>query len=182
MLLRLLLVASLGFAACSADHGPRPEPSPSHASLFGQVDVTLAGDLSALGDIRSVSVGGIAAYDLRPTAAGLTVTLQGAPTPGAVAIEVIGARGSSLHQEAFTYDPPPAGVPLASVLRHGSAARMNHTTPLTRRMPMTPKTTAAILCASLGSSSLPARLPTKTAIAATDQSARLDAAKMVNQA
>ena len=112
MVPRLLLVASLAFAACSADHGPRPEPSPSHASLFGQVDVTLTGDLSALGDIRSVSVGGIAAYDLRPTAAGLTVTLQGAPTPGTVAIEVIGARGSSLHHDAFTYDPPPAGVPL----------------------------------------------------------------------
>ena len=112
MTARFLLAASLLFAACSADHGPVLTPSPSHASLFGQTDVTLTGDLAALGDIRSVTVGGIAAYDLRPDAGGLTVALQGAPTPGAVAIEVVGSRGSSRHEGAFTYDPPVAGVPL----------------------------------------------------------------------
>ena len=67
MTARFLVVASVLFAACSADHGPVLTPSPSHASLFGQTDVTLTGDLAALGDIRSVTVGGIAAYDLRPT-------------------------------------------------------------------------------------------------------------------
>ncbi|HEX8952263.1 MAG TPA: hypothetical protein VF945_10490 [Polyangia bacterium] len=113
MTARLLLVASLLLAACSADHGPRLTASPSHASLFGQVDVTLTGDLAALGDIRSVTVGGIAAYDLRASPGALTITLQGAPTPGAVAVEVIGAHGSSLHHGAFTYDPPAAGVPLS---------------------------------------------------------------------
>jgi hypothetical protein len=112
MTARFLVVASVLFAACSADHGPVLTPSPSHASLFGQTDVTLTGDLAALGDIRSVTVGGIAAYDLRPDAGGLTVALQGAPTPGAVAIEVVGSRGSSRHEGAFTYDPPVAGVPL----------------------------------------------------------------------
>jgi hypothetical protein len=109
---RLLAVAALVFAACSADHGPSLTATPSHASLFGQADVTLSGDLAALGDVRSVTVGGIAAYNLRPGANGLTVTLQGAPTPGTVAIEVVGSRGSSLHHGAFTYDPPVAGVPL----------------------------------------------------------------------
>jgi hypothetical protein len=112
MTARLLLVASLLLTACSADHGPPLTPSPSHASLFGQLDVTLTGDLAALGDIRSVTVGGIAAYNLRSSSSGLTVALQGAPTPGAVEIEVVGSRGSSLHHGAFTYDPPAAGVPL----------------------------------------------------------------------
>jgi hypothetical protein len=111
MTARLLLAASLLLSACSADHGPRLLPSPAHASLFGQVDVTFTGDLTALGDIRSVTVGGIAAYNLRPAPSGLLVTLQGAPTAGAVTVEVIGTHGSSLHHGAFTYDPPAAGVP-----------------------------------------------------------------------
>jgi len=109
---RLLVVASLLFTACSADHGPRLTPSPSHASLFGQVDVTFSGDVAALGDIQSVTVGHIAAYNVRATASDVTVTLQGAPSPGAVDVEVVGSRGSSLHRGAFTYDPPAAGVPL----------------------------------------------------------------------
>ena len=77
----LLVVASVLFAACSANHGPVLTPSPSHASLFGQVDITLSGDVASLGDIRSVTVGGIAAYDLRATPTELTVRLQGAPPP-----------------------------------------------------------------------------------------------------
>lgn len=112
MIFRLVVAASLLFAACSADHGPRLTASPSHASMFGQVDVTFSGDVAALGDIQSVTVGGIAAYNLRPTDGGLTVTLQGAPTPGAVEVAVLGSAGSSLHHAAFTYDPPVAGVPL----------------------------------------------------------------------
>lgn len=112
MLARNLLVGCLVVTACSADHGPRLTPSPSHASLFGQVDVTLTGDLAALGDVRSVTIGGIAAYNLRASGGALTVTLQGAPKPGAVEIAVVGSRGSSLHHGAFTYDPPAAGVPL----------------------------------------------------------------------
>jgi hypothetical protein len=112
MTARSLLLTSLALAACSADHGPLLTPSPSHASLFGQVDVTLTGDLAALGDIRSVTVGGIAAYDLRASDGALTVALQGAPTPGAVDLEVTGTRGTSLHHGVFTYDPPAPGVPL----------------------------------------------------------------------
>jgi hypothetical protein len=112
MTTRLLVFAPLLLAACSADHGPLLAASPSHASLFGQVDVTFSGDVAALGDIRSVTVGGIAAYNLRATGSDLTVTLQGAPTPGAVEVDVVGARGRSLHRGAFTYDPPAAGVPL----------------------------------------------------------------------
>jgi hypothetical protein len=107
----LLIASSLLFLACSADHGPKLTASPAHASQFGQVDVTFTGDLAALGEVTSVKIGGIAAYNLRTTADGLTVTLQGAPTAGAVAVEVQGARGSSLHDGAFTYDPPLAGVP-----------------------------------------------------------------------
>ena len=61
---RLLLVSSLLLAACSSEHGPALAPSPSHASLFGQVDVSFSGDVAALGDIRAVTVGGIAAYNL----------------------------------------------------------------------------------------------------------------------
>jgi len=102
----------LGAAGCSGEQGPVLTPSPSHASLFGQVDVTLSGDLASLGDIRSVSVGGIAGYNLRADGTSLTVTLQGAPDPGPAAVEVVGSRGRSVHRGVFTYDPPPAGVPL----------------------------------------------------------------------
>jgi hypothetical protein len=109
----VLLLATMSLAsACSPEHGPILVASPSHASLFGQVDVTLTGDVASLGDIQSVTVGGIAAYDLRATSSSLTVTLQGAPTPGPVAVSVQGSLGSSLHENAFTYDPPVAGVPL----------------------------------------------------------------------
>ena len=109
---RLFFVASFLFAACSAEHGPLLTASPSHASLFGQVDVTFAGDVASLGEIHSVTIGKIAAYNLRATAD--RADGHGARRAHARRRrrEVVGTRGSSLHEGAFTYDPPAAGVPL----------------------------------------------------------------------
>ncbi len=102
---------ALALFGCSAETGPRLVASPSHASQFGYVDVTLSGDVAALGDIQSVTVGGVPAYRLRASAGALTVTVQGAPRPGAAAVEVVGSRGRSFHAGAFSYDAPVAGMP-----------------------------------------------------------------------
>src|SRR6185312_16840299 len=63
-----------------------------------------------------------------------------------------------------------------------SARRARYRMPAISRTPMIANTTAATFCVSFGSSSRPARLPTKTAMPATVHSARLEATKMVNQA
>lgn len=104
-------LAALTLCGCSAEQGPRLVASPSHASEFGYVDVTFAGDVASLGDIRSVTVGGVPAYHLRATPTAVTVTVQGAPAAGPVAVEVVGSAGRSFHGGAFTYDPPATGVP-----------------------------------------------------------------------
>ena len=78
--------------------------------MFGQYDVMLSGDFASLGDIADVTFGGIQAYALRPSADGITVTVQGAPAPGEVQVEIYGTRGHAAHR-VFTYDPAGAGVP-----------------------------------------------------------------------
>ncbi len=107
-----ILVAALGaLAGCSGDVGPRLTPSPSHASLFGYVDVTFTGDVASLGDIESVTLAGVPAYRIRATATTLTVTIQGAPKEGPAELIVLGSKGRAAHPGAFTYDPPSPGVP-----------------------------------------------------------------------
>ena len=111
--MRAWLVCALLLGCGGADdEGPALVPQPAHASLFGQIDVTFAGDLASLGDIRAVSVGGIHAWNLRATPQAVTVTLQGAAQPGPADVEIDGANGRSLRHGIFTYDPPPPSVPL----------------------------------------------------------------------
>ncbi len=105
------LCALAALCGCSAETGPRLVASPAHAPQFGYVDVTFSGDVAALGDIQSVTVGGVPAYRVRASATALTVTVQGAPRPGAVAVEVVGSRGRSYHAGAFAYDAPAPGTP-----------------------------------------------------------------------
>ena len=105
-------LASLLLAGCAGDEGPALTASPAHGALFGHYDVTFSGDLAQLGDISSVTVGGIHAYALRPESDTLTVTLQGAPEPGPADVVVDGASGRAVRHGLFTFDPPPAGVPL----------------------------------------------------------------------
>ena len=63
----LLFLASL-LAGCGETSGDATEPpisaSPSHASMFGEIGVTLTGNFSDLGEIQSVMFNGIkAAHD-----------------------------------------------------------------------------------------------------------------------
>src|SRR5947207_851653 len=111
-MLQRFLIAIVLVGGCQADEGPALTATPDHASLFGHVDVTLAGDLASLGDIRDVTVGGIAAYQLRATATALTVRLQGNPRPGRADVIVDGSRGRAVRHALFGYDAPAKGVPL----------------------------------------------------------------------
>ncbi len=112
---RLALAFAAVLAACGSgpqNVGPPLTASPSHGSMFGQYQVKLSGNVSALGQVTDVKFGGIEAYDLQATATTLTVTLQGAPKPGPVDVEVTGSRGNALDHGLFTYDPAARGVPL----------------------------------------------------------------------
>jgi hypothetical protein len=108
------LAFTLLVAGCYGDVGPKLTITPNHASLFGQVDVTVSGDLAALGDVNYFAVDGIQVINPRWSSSGksVTVTLQGAPAPGRVDVVVRGSGGRSIQHGVFTYDPPPSPVPL----------------------------------------------------------------------
>jgi hypothetical protein len=106
------LAFTLLCAGCYGDVGPALTVSPSHAPLFGQVDVTFTGDLASLGDVNYFAVGGVQVINPRWSAGSVTVTVQGAPAPGRVDVVVQGSHGRSIQHGIFTYDPPPAPVPL----------------------------------------------------------------------
>jgi lysophospholipase L1-like esterase len=97
---------------------PPPAPSgplqatPSHVSMFGQIDVQLTGDLTKIGTVQSVTVNDIQALDVRATSTGLLAYLQGAPTPGPARIVVTGSTGAVTDNTALTYDPPLGGAPM----------------------------------------------------------------------
>lgn len=109
--------------ACAADPGPAFTASPDHGSMFGHYDVTLTGNFESLGDISYVKLGGIYAYDVRTAADGsVTVTVQGAPNPGAVDVVIDGTRGRATHR-VFTYDPadvPPRWLAFGASLTQGT--------------------------------------------------------------
>ena len=110
---RLLLIVALALVACGpASEGPALTAAPSHGSMFGQYQVTLSGEVAALGAVRDVKVGGIEAYAVHATSKSITVTLQGAPRPGPVDVEVTGSRAHSLQRGLFTFDAPAQGVPI----------------------------------------------------------------------
>lgn len=107
------LAFTLLLAGCYGDVGPRLTITPSHASLYGQLDVTVSGDLASLGDISYFAVDGIQVINPRWSGDGsVTVTVQGGPAPGRVDVVIRGSRGRSIQHGVFTYDPPPAPVPL----------------------------------------------------------------------
>jgi hypothetical protein len=106
------LAFTLLLAGCYGDVGPKLSIAPNHASLFGQVDVTISGDLASLGDVNYFAVDGVQVVNPRWSTGSVTVTLQGAPAPGRVDVVVQGSRGRAIAHGIFTYDPPPAPVPL----------------------------------------------------------------------
>lgn len=118
---RAIATAGLGLGLALAACSQQPDDlvamtaSPAHASLFGDLDVTITGDFARVGDVQSVTIGGVQALDVRPVAGGVTVHLQGAPASGAAEIVVTGAAGSVRNASAFTYDAPRPGVPASWV-------------------------------------------------------------------
>jgi lysophospholipase L1-like esterase len=88
------------------------QATPSHVSMFGQIDVQLDGDLASIGPVQSVTVNGIKALDVRATPTRVTVYLQGAPAPGPASIVITGSSGTLTDGAALTYDPPLGGVPM----------------------------------------------------------------------
>src|SRR5262245_58418575 len=111
-MLQRFIVAVFVVGGCQADEGPALTATPDHASLFGHLDVTFAGDVASLGEIRAVTVGDVAAYQLRATPTSLTVRLQGSPRPGRADVIVEGSRGRAVRHGLVAYDAPPKGVPL----------------------------------------------------------------------
>lgn len=112
---RLALVSVTALlGACGGTDAEPPIPlsaSPSHASMFGGVSVTLEGELAKLGDIQSVTFDGIRALDVAATASKLTLRIQGAPTSGPARVVITGTAGQLADDSAFTYDPPVGGAP-----------------------------------------------------------------------
>ncbi len=111
---RLAFLLALGVAAagCYGDTGIKLTVSPDHASMFGQTDVTLTGDLASLGNVDYFSIAGVQVLNPRWTPTSVTVTVQGAPKPGRYDVVIRGSGGKTIQHGIFTYDPPAvAGVP-----------------------------------------------------------------------
>lgn len=106
-----LVLASVVWAGCYGDTGIKLAVTPDHASLFGQRDVTITGELASLGDVDYFAIGGVQVINPRWSASSVTVTIQGAPRPGRYDIVIRGKRGITIQHNLFTYDPPVAGVP-----------------------------------------------------------------------
>jgi len=98
-------------AGCYGDTGIKLTVSPDHASMFGQTDVTITGDLASLGDVDYFAIAGVQVINARWTPSSVTVTVQGAPRPGRYDIVIRGNRGKTIQHNLFTYDPAVAGVP-----------------------------------------------------------------------
>jgi lysophospholipase L1-like esterase len=113
MIPRLAFALALAATAgCYGDTGIKLTVSPDHASLYGQTEITVTGDFASLGDVDYFSVAGLQVVDARFTPTSVTATVQGAPRPGRYDIVIRGSRGLTIQHNLFTYDPPPAGVPL----------------------------------------------------------------------
>ncbi len=108
---RLTFALALVVAGCYGDTGIKLTVTPSHASMFGQTDVTISGDLASLGTVDYFSVAGIQVINARWTPTSVTVTLQGAPRPGPSDIVIRGATGRTIQHNVFTYDPAVPHVP-----------------------------------------------------------------------
>jgi hypothetical protein len=80
--------------------------------MFGAISVTLQGDFSKLGEIQSVTLNGIQALDVAATSSSISLTLQGAPTPGPAHVVIAGTSGQGFNDKAFTYDAPLGAAPV----------------------------------------------------------------------
>jgi hypothetical protein len=80
--------------------------------MFGQVDVTISGDLASLGEVDYFSIGGNQVINARWSGSSVIVTTQGAPHAGPADIVIKGAKGRVIHHNVFTFDPPVGGAPL----------------------------------------------------------------------
>jgi len=107
-----LTLAAITVGGCYGDTGIELTVSPNHASLYGQTEVTVTGDLAALGDVDYFAVAGVQVVNARWTGSSVTATLQGAPEPGRYDIVIRGKRGITIQHGVFTYDAPATGVPL----------------------------------------------------------------------
>ena len=116
-----LFALAVAIPSCSAGQ-PRLHAEPSHASMFGDVDVTIAGDFSSLGTIRQVTVGGVRGLDVRATDRSVTVRLQGAPQAGPAEIRVVGDADAFSDASAFSFDAseaPPRWMAFGASLTQG---------------------------------------------------------------
>ncbi|HEY2743598.1 MAG TPA: hypothetical protein VGL86_03205 [Polyangia bacterium] len=112
-LIALSLVAgTAAMAGCYGDTGIKLTVTPNHAPLYGQLDVTISGDLASLGDVDYFSVAGYQVINPRWTPTSVTVTVQGAPEPGDYDIVIHGSHGITIQHGIFTYDAPTTHVPL----------------------------------------------------------------------
>ncbi len=106
ILLIALVVAALG---CSREE-TLLRAEPSHASMFGDVDVTISGDFGSIGAVHEVRIGGVRGVDLRVTGQSVTVRIQGSPLPGPAEIRVVGDSDFVFNESAFSFDA--VAVPL----------------------------------------------------------------------
>jgi lysophospholipase L1-like esterase len=107
---RLAFALALFVGGCYGDTGIKLAVTPNHASLFGQTDVTITGDLASLGDVGYFAIGGVQVINPRWSPSSVTVTVQGVPKPGTYDIVIRGKEGITIQHNIFTYDSPPAGV------------------------------------------------------------------------
>lgn len=78
--------------------------TPDRGSLAAYTDVRISG--LDVGNVLSVHLGGVAAYNFRVDGADLIVTIQGAEAPGAVDLTVTTSAGIDIYPSAYTYEPP----------------------------------------------------------------------------
>jgi hypothetical protein len=107
------VAALLGLAlgGCYGDVGIPLKISPTHAPMFGQVDVTLSGDLASLGEVDYFAIGGNQVINARWSGSSVIVTTQGSPLSGFADVVIRGKKGRVIRHAAFYFDPQIADVP-----------------------------------------------------------------------
>jgi len=117
----VLFALTLAIPSCSAGQ-PALHAEPSHASMFGDTDVTITGDFSSLGTIREVTIGGVRGLDVRATSRSVTVRLQGGPQAGFAEVRIVGDADAFSDPTAFSFDAsevPPRWMAFGASLTQG---------------------------------------------------------------
>lgn len=92
-------------AACKSPGVVTSEPAAGAMSGYYEVSFDVS-EARIDGEVTSVFVGGIRAYDIRHQGDAVTVIVQGAPASGPADVEMDHAEGTAVFAGAFTYDPP----------------------------------------------------------------------------